>query len=389
MDIDRFVRRVNNMSSRLEALSKDANDLFVPRLDLLPAAFKELGMAAQELQLAAKELQKQQEELTAAQAIIAAERRRYYDLFELAFESYVVTDVSGKIKEVNRATTLLFELASEELIGKSLTDLLAEESRQQFNYNLARKYQKIKLTPPFKVNFRLPNGKRLHNIDINYSAIRDERDQIIGLRWLLRENTLQQQSILSSNSDDETLSDNLMDRYYKGELIPINYQEIYQVRQGVVKLSTMSDTGEEVLVGLASSSMPFGGSITSLNIYQATALTNNVELVRFPLTKWLDCPSRVQKLVPKLTSRLRQTELLLYISGQRRVKHRLHYLLQFLKQEIGQPVAQGTRLSVRFTHEELASACCATRVTTTRQLNKLREQGIITVDDEHHIILLN
>ncbi|MUL35740.1 Crp/Fnr family transcriptional regulator [Gloeocapsopsis dulcis] len=209
------------------------------------------------------------------------------------------------------------------------------------------------------------------------------------MRWLLRENALQLQSILSLDSDDEMTSDRFKDRYYKGELIPINYQEIYQVCQGVVKLSTISDTGEEVLVGLASSSMPFGASITSLNIYQATALTNNVELVRFPLTNWLNCPSRVQKLVPKLTSRLRQTELLLYISDQRRVKHRLHYLLQFLKQEIGQPVPQGTRLSVRFTHEELASACCATRVTTTRQLNKLREQGMISVDDEHHIILLN
>ncbi|PPS44783.1 hypothetical protein B1A85_00360 [Chroococcidiopsis sp. TS-821] len=388
MNIDRFVHRVNKMSSRLEALSKDANDPFVSHLDLLPAAFKELGIAAQELQVAAQELHKQQQELMAAQAIITAERQRYYDLFDFGFECYIVTDTKGTIREVNRAVTLLFELSSEELIGKLLTDLLTEESRQHFNYNLARKYQN-KLTPPFKVSFQLPSGKRLYDVDISYMAIRDEREQIVGLRWLLRENTLQRQSTLSSNGNDEVVSDRLKDRYYKGEIIPINHQEIYQVCQGVVKLSTMSDTGEEVLVGLASSSMPFGGSITSLNIYQATALTNNVELIRFPLTKWLDCPSRVQKLIPQLTSRLRQTELLLHISGQRRVKHRLHYLLQFLKQEIGQTVPQGTRLSVRFTHEELASACCATRVTTTRQLNKLREQGIISVDDEHHIILLN
>ncbi|PIG92211.1 transcriptional regulator [Gloeocapsopsis sp. IPPAS B-1203] len=387
MDIDRFVQRVNNMSSRLEVLSKDANDSFVPRLELLPSAFKELGIAAQELQIAAKELHKQQQQLMAAQAIIAAERQRYCDLFEFAFESYIVTDDKGKIQEVNRAATLLFELASEDLVGKNLTDLLTEESCQHFNYNLARKYQKIKFTPPFKVNFWLPNGKRLNNVDINYITICDEREQIVGLRWLLREN-VQRQSISGSSIDDEILSNSYKDRYYKGELIPINNQEIYQVCQGVVKLSTMSDTGEEVLVGLASSSMPFGASITSLDIYQATALTNNVELVRFPLTQWLDCPFRVQKLVPKLTSRLLQTELLLHISGQRRVKHRLHYLLQFLKQEIGQPVTQGTRLSVRFTHEELASACCATRVTTTRQLNKLKEQGMISIDNEHHIILL-
>ncbi|NEQ28547.1 MAG: Crp/Fnr family transcriptional regulator, partial [Microcoleus sp. SIO2G3] len=61
-------------------------------------------------------------------------------------------------------------------------------------------------------------------------------------------------------------------------------------------------------------------------------------------------------------------------------------LLLWLKQEFGQRVAQGTRLSVRFTHQDLADACCTTRVTVTRELSKLQKQGKITFDSQHHIV---
>jgi CRP-like cAMP-binding protein len=77
----------------------------------------------------------------------------------------------------------------------------------------------------------------------------------------------------------------------------------------------------------------------------------------------------------------------LAIAGRRRVQDRFQELLVLLKQEIGQPVADGVRLSVRFTHEELASACCTTRVTVTRLMGNLQQQGKICLDSKHHIIL--
>jgi CRP-like cAMP-binding protein len=60
--------------------------------------------------------------------------------------------------------------------------------------------------------------------------------------------------------------------------------------------------------------------------------------------------------------------------------------LLWLKQEFGQEVAQGTRLSVRLTHQDLADACCTTRVTITRELRNLQQQGKITFDSKHHIV---
>jgi CRP-like cAMP-binding protein len=156
-----------------------------------------------------------------------------------------------------------------------------------------------------------------------------------------------------------------------------------------VKLSTISDSGEEVLVGLVGSDRPFGSGLTSLPTYQAIALSENVQLVCIPLSEIATSPDLAQALLPKISERLQQTEALLAISGRRQVRERLYHLLLLLKQEIGQPVAQGTRLSVRLTHQDLADACCTTRVTITRLLSKLQQEGKIKFDSKHHILLID
>jgi CRP-like cAMP-binding protein len=78
--------------------------------------------------------------------------------------------------------------------------------------------------------------------------------------------------------------------------------------------------------------------------------------------------------------------MLLAIAGKRQVKDRLYYLLLWLEQQFGHQSPQGTRLSIRLTHQDLASACCTTRVTVTRLLSKLQQQGKITFDSKHHMI---
>jgi CRP-like cAMP-binding protein len=92
----------------------------------------------------------------------------------------------------------------------------------------------------------------------------------------------------------------------------------------------MGENGEEVLVGLAGPSMPFGTDLTSLPTYQATALSE-VELVCFSVTDIAASPYLAQSILPQINQRLRQTEALLAISGQRRVKARFLQLLQLLK----------------------------------------------------------
>ncbi|MCY7273291.1 MAG: Crp/Fnr family transcriptional regulator, partial [Phormidesmis sp. CAN_BIN44] len=154
-----------------------------------------------------------------------------------------------------------------------------------------------------------------------------------------------------------------------------------------VKLTTLSDSGDEMLVGLATDGMVFGSSFTSLQTYQAIALVG-VQIVSIPLTEIARSPRLAQALLPSINQRLRQTEGFLAIYGQLRVQDRLNRLLLMLKQEIGQPVETGTRLRVRLTHQDFASAWCTTRVTVTRLLGKLQQQGKVIVDAQNHLILI-
>ena len=132
--------------------------------------------------------------------------------------------------------------------------------------------------------------------------------------------------------------------------------------------------------------MVFGSSLTFLNIYQATALSD-VELVSIHVGEIAASLTLSHTLLPKINQRLQQTESFLVISGRRRVKDRLHHLLQLLKREVGETMSEGTHLSVRFTHEDIASACCTTRVTVTRLMGKLQQQGIISFNSKNYIIL--
>ncbi|MGB3204523.1 MAG: Crp/Fnr family transcriptional regulator [Crinalium sp.] len=174
--------------------------------------------------------------------------------------------------------------------------------------------------------------------------------------------------------------------YHKGEEIPLLPQGVWQISQGLVQLNTLCQKGEELLLGWAAPSMFFGQWLTSLPTYQAKALSD-VYLQWFSISEIEANLTLSKAMLTQLVRRQRQTEALLAIAGERRVEERLCRLLLLLKQEMGQPVAGGTRISVRLTHQNIASTITTTRVTVTRLISKLQHQGWIKFDTTHHIIL--
>jgi len=175
--------------------------------------------------------------------------------------------------------------------------------------------------------------------------------------------------------------------YRSGKAIPMGDSEIWLVCRGVVQLVTSYPNGEEAILGLACPSMPFGWPLTFIYPYRATALTD-VGLMSLTLTELEQSPPQLtSSIFHQLSQRLQQTEALLALVGHCRVEDRLRQLLLLLKQEIGQPVDQGTRLSVRLTHQHLANAISTTRVTVTRLMGKLQQEGWLVVDKQRHIII--
>lgn len=174
--------------------------------------------------------------------------------------------------------------------------------------------------------------------------------------------------------------------FRSGQEICLRSDEVWVVVRGVVLLGTFYDTGDEALLGLACPSMPFGLPLTLIRPYHAAALTD-ADVMRLTWTELEQSPALAQDIFQHTARRLRQTEAVLAMVGYRRVEDRLRHLLLLLKQEVGQPLETGTRLSVRLTHQQLANAIGTTRVTVTRLISQLREENWLLIDGDRHIIL--
>jgi CRP-like cAMP-binding protein len=85
--------------------------------------------------------------------------------------------------------------------------------------------------------------------------------------------------------------------------------------------------------------------------------------------------------------RLQQSEAIQLILANRHVQERLYQFILLLSREIGEPLADGIRLTARLTHQHLASTIGTTRVTVTRTLRRLQENGTIRFDKNRHMVV--
>ncbi|MFZ9560361.1 MAG: Crp/Fnr family transcriptional regulator, partial [Vulcanococcus sp.] len=98
-------------------------------------------------------------------------------------------------------------------------------------------------------------------------------------------------------------------------------------------------------------------------------------------------PHLAYTLMQALISRTRQSEALIALLGLRRIEDRVRGFLELLAQDYGQPCDTGLRLNLRLTHQEIASALSTTRVTVTRVLGLLKEEGWLQCDDQRQLVL--
>jgi CRP-like cAMP-binding protein len=174
--------------------------------------------------------------------------------------------------------------------------------------------------------------------------------------------------------------------YASGDVIGTEPGFIWVVCSGVVQISMLHPSGDEVLLGWAVPSMPFGSPLTNLQACTAKALTP-VELLRFTHKEVEQSPNLTLALFRQLNRRLLQTESILAISSHRRIEDRLRHLLLLLKQELGEPTSDGVRLRVKLTHQQLANAIGTSRVTITRLLGQLRTENFAYQDHDRHLVI--
>jgi two-component system, cell cycle sensor histidine kinase and response regulator CckA len=165
--------------------------------DLVDAALSELLFVLEELRASQAELRRQNQDLVIAQLAADLGRQRYQALFELAPDSYLVTDQQGKIYNANRAAAKLFAIPQEYLINKPLMVLINESDRWEFHHRLLN----IDVVEPriqehhqaWEVLLH-PHDGETRSAAIAVTKITEEQSEANALLWLFRDITWRQQS---------------------------------------------------------------------------------------------------------------------------------------------------------------------------------------------------
>jgi CRP-like cAMP-binding protein len=152
-------------------------------------------------------------------------------------------------------------------------------------------------------------------------------------------------------------------------LLPLESASLWKIETGVVRAMSWLEDGTVVTLGLWGAGDVVGKALSQLDPYQLECLTK-VEATRLPVDDG-------QQTQAALLAHLQQAGELTLIRSHRRVDIMLLKLLNWLGKKFGRQVEQGQLIDLRLTHQDIAEILGSTRVTITRTLNQLEQQGLI------------
>ncbi|MBE9075916.1 global nitrogen regulator NtcA [Romeria aff. gracilis LEGE 07310] len=164
-------------------------------------------------------------------------------------------------------------------------------------------------------------------------------------------------------------------------------ERVYFLLKGAVKLSRVYEAGEEITVALLRENSVFGvlSLITghrSDRFYHAVAFTP-VELLSVPIDQveqaLEESPDLSMLMLRGLSSRILQTEMMIETLAHRDMGSRLVSFLLILCRDFGVPGQNGITVDLKLSHQAIAEAIGSTRVTVTRLLGDLRQDGMISI----------
>jgi CRP-like cAMP-binding protein len=168
--------------------------------------------------------------------------------------------------------------------------------------------------------------------------------------------------------------------------IPLDTKSVWIIHNGYVQVLTLQASGDESILGFLGPLMPLSMKLSFLETYEAIALTD-VELLQLSLEEIDRSPELLHQINLQILRCLRQAEALLWIAGKRSIMARLRGFLDLLAHEFGQQTAEGVRIDFRLRHQQIANAVGTTRVTASRFLRELREQGVFHVGKDKHMYI--
>ncbi|HZW35451.1 MAG TPA: Crp/Fnr family transcriptional regulator [Candidatus Deferrimicrobiaceae bacterium] len=199
-----------------------------------------------------------------------------------------------------------------------------------------------------------------------------------------------------SESDVKRITSRCTDRRYRRGATIFSRGDpadsLYIVKEGKVRILSLSDKGTETIVHILKQGAMFGELLLSeeKRAFSAVAGTDAVItlLSKGSLVELLtSIPTLSKNFIRQLSRRLAKVEMGAADFGHTWSYNRLSKVLLQLCEEHGQQTPKGTLIPLRLTHEDLANLIGTTRETVTTQLNRFRRMGLVNRQD--HFLLVN
>jgi len=129
----------------------------------------------------------QNEELEASRVAADRERRKYRELFDLAPDAYLITDVHGTIREANVASGKLLGTEARFLAGKPLTSFFDETGRREYRHQLDNLCDFDRLDG-WEIVLR-PRHKERVAVSVAIARASHKSTEAPGYLWILRDIT--------------------------------------------------------------------------------------------------------------------------------------------------------------------------------------------------------
>lgn len=158
-------------------------------------------------------------------------------------------------------------------------------------------------------------------------------------------------------------------------------ESCWLIVQGAVKTFSRNEDRKIITLGYWGAKDLVGQPLSNLSSYQMYCLTC-VEAICIPV-------DILSEFSTDMIKRAQQQKVWICIIQTKRASERVFLLLKWLAAKFSRPVIQGQLIELRLTHQEIANTLGTNRVTVTRIINKLEQQGTIARPKQHHIILCN
>lgn len=172
--------------------------------------------------------------------------------------------------------------------------------------------------------------------------------------------------------------ESLLRQFAPRSFLPPLQNYLWKIETGVVRSLTWLEDGTPITLGLWGAGEITGGQILRTP-HQIECLTS-VEATILSKQSW-------EQVELVLLSHICQLEELTLIRSYKKVDLMLLKLLPWLSKRFGCEDQQGRLITLRLTHQDIADLLGVTRVTVTRLLNQLEEQGRIQRLPLHRILL--